>query len=113
MNLPREEAKKRLLEAKAAVLFGNAMDVRAAKAAKEEPTIKPEADPVSVVPPVKAVELMDWVADAAGLPKYSGLKATVDALRALVKETDRTAQPEDYYFQGKLHGILDDLDLEG
>jgi hypothetical protein len=36
MNLPHNEARKKLLEAKAAVLFGNAMDIRAAQAAKED-----------------------------------------------------------------------------
>lgn len=45
MSLPREEAKKRLLEAKAAVLFGNAMDIRAAKAAKAKAEAVPDEAP--------------------------------------------------------------------
>jgi hypothetical protein len=60
----------------------------------------------------EAPDLMDRIASFNGLPKYTTLKATVDALRELVRETDRMDRPEDYYFQRKLHGILDDLDLE-
>jgi hypothetical protein len=91
MNLPHEEAKNKKLEAKAAVLFGNAMDIRAAKAAKVE--IVPDDEAPADLPAVEAIALMDGLADAAGLPNYSTMKRQVEMLKRLARDLDQPSQP--------------------
>lgn len=56
----------------------------------------------------EAPDLMDRISEFNGLPKYTDLRGTVDAVKALVKEMQRVSQPEDYNVLNQMLDVLEE-----